>query len=58
MSEAGAGCDVVAMKLKAEKVGRLSPQRHQILDHQRRYADTLVVYAKTGEGQPRASPPS
>ena len=37
MSEAGAGSDVVSMKLKAEKIGqRLSPQRHQILDHQRR----------------------
>ena len=36
MSEAGAGSDVVAMKLKAEAVqGGYRPQRHQILDHQR-----------------------
>jgi isovaleryl-CoA dehydrogenase len=48
MSEAGAGSDVVSMKLKAEARGdRLHPQRHQVLDHQRPYADTLVVYAKT-----------
>jgi hypothetical protein len=45
------------MKLKAEKRQRLPPQRHQILDHQRLHADTLVVYAKTGEGA-AASPPS
>ncbi len=45
MSEAGAGSDVVSMKLKAEEVqGGVCPQRHQILDHQRarsRYAGRL-----------------
>ena len=33
-----------------EERQRLPAQRHQILDHQRPEADTLVVYAKTGEG--------
>ena len=51
MSEAGAGSDVVSMKLKAEKV-----QGGYILNGTKfwitnaAYADTLVVYAKTGEG--------
>ena len=35
MSEAGAGSDVVSMKLKAEKKGPLRPERHQVLDHER-----------------------
>jgi isovaleryl-CoA dehydrogenase len=51
MSEAGAGSDVVSMKLKAEKSGngyRLSGTKFWITNGQ--YADTLVVYAKTGEG--------
>lgn len=51
MSEAGAGSDVVGMKLKAEKSGngyRLNGTKFWITNgHQ---ADTLVVYAKTGEG--------
>jgi isovaleryl-CoA dehydrogenase len=51
MSEAGAGSDVVSMKLKAEAV-----QGGYILNGTKfwitnaAYADTLVVYAKTGEG--------
>jgi isovaleryl-CoA dehydrogenase len=51
MSEAGAGSDVVSMKLKAEKRGD-----HYVLNGTKfwitnaPYADTLVVYAKTGEG--------
>ena len=51
MSEAGAGSDVVSMKLKAEKSGngyRLNGTKFWITNAQ--YADTLVVYAKTGEG--------
>ena len=51
MSEAGAGSDVVGMKLKAEKSGngyRLNGTKFWITNgHQ---AETLVVYAKTGEG--------
>ncbi|MEQ1724559.1 MAG: acyl-CoA dehydrogenase family protein [Sphingopyxis sp.] len=56
MSEAGAGSDVVSMKLKAEagaKNGqagyRLNGTKFWITNAQ--YADTLVVYAKTGEGK-------
>jgi isovaleryl-CoA dehydrogenase len=51
MSEAGAGSDVVSMKLRAEQKG----DRH-ILNGTKFWitnaaeADTLVVYAKTGEG--------
>ncbi|TZG28644.1 isovaleryl-CoA dehydrogenase [Sphingomonas montanisoli] len=51
MSEAGAGSDVVSMKLKAEKKGD-----HYVLNGTKfwitnaTYADVLVVYAKTGEG--------
>jgi isovaleryl-CoA dehydrogenase len=51
MSEAGAGSDVVSMKLKAEKSGngyRLNGTKFWITNGH--YADTLVVYAKTGEG--------
>ena len=51
MSEAGAGSDVVGMKLKAEKVGngyRLNGTKFWITNGSD--ADTLVVYAKTGEG--------
>jgi isovaleryl-CoA dehydrogenase len=51
MSESGAGSDVVSMKLKAEKVDggwRLNGTKFWITNAH--YADTLVVYAKTGEG--------
>jgi isovaleryl-CoA dehydrogenase len=51
MSEAGAGSDVVSMKLKAETAGggfRLNGTKFWITNAA--YADTLVVYAKTGEG--------
>jgi isovaleryl-CoA dehydrogenase len=51
MSEAGAGSDVVSMKLKAERVEggyRLHGTKFWITNAH--YADTLVVYAKTGEG--------
>ena len=51
MSEAGAGSDVVGMKLKAEKQGngyRLNGTKFWITNGA--CADTLVVYAKTGEG--------
>ena len=51
MSEAGAGSDVVSMKLKAEKADGgyvLNGTKFWITNAA--YADTLVVYAKTGEG--------
>lgn len=51
MSEAGAGSDVVSMKLKADHVAggyRLNGTKFWITNAA--YADTLVVYAKTGEG--------
>jgi isovaleryl-CoA dehydrogenase len=51
MSEAGAGSDVVSMKLRAEAVAggfRLNGTKFWITNGT--YADTLVVYAKTGEG--------
>ena len=52
MSEAGAGSDVVSMKLKAEAIGndryRLNGTKFWITNAPS--ADTLVVYAKTGEG--------
>lgn len=51
MSEAGAGSDVVSMKLRAEKSDGgyvLNGTKFWITNAQ--YADTLVVYAKTGEG--------
>jgi len=51
MSEASAGSDVISMKLKAEKSGngyRLNGTKFWITNGHD--ADTLVVYAKTGEG--------
>jgi isovaleryl-CoA dehydrogenase len=51
MSEAGAGSDVVGMKMRAEKVQGgyvLNGTKFWITNAE--YADTLVVYAKTGEG--------
>ncbi len=51
MSEASAGSDVVSMKLKAVKTDRgylLNGTKFWITNAA--YADTLVVYAKTGEG--------
>ena len=51
MSEAGAGSDVVSMKLRAEKKGDryiLNGTKFWITNAP--YADMLVVYAKTGEG--------
>ena len=51
MSEAGAGSDVVGVKLKAEKSGngyRLNGTKFWITNGAN--ADTLVVYAKTCEG--------
>ena len=51
MSEAGAGSDVVSMKLRAEKRGDryvLNGTKFWITNAH--HADTLVVYAKTGEG--------
>ena len=51
MCEAGAGSDVVSMKLKAEKSGngyRLNGTKFWITNGTD--ADVLVVYAKTGEG--------
>jgi len=51
MSEAGAGSDVVGMKMRADKVQGgyvLNGTKFWITNAQ--YADTLVVYAKTGEG--------
>jgi isovaleryl-CoA dehydrogenase len=51
MSEAGAGSDVVSMKLKADKVQGgyvLNGTKFWITNAP--YAETLVVYAKTGEG--------
>ena len=51
MSEAGAGSDVVSMKLKAEAVDGayiLNGTKFWITNAP--YADTLVVYGKTGQG--------
>ena len=51
MSEAGAGSDVVSMKLRATKTDDgyvLNGTKFWITNAA--YADTLVVYAKTGEG--------
>jgi isovaleryl-CoA dehydrogenase len=51
MSEAGAGSDVVSMKLKAEKVqGGYVLNGTKFWITNAAHADTLVVYAKTGEG--------
>jgi isovaleryl-CoA dehydrogenase len=50
MSEVGSGSDVVSMKLRAEKVGDryvLNGTKFWITNAP--HADTLVVYAKTGE---------
>lgn len=51
MSEAGAGSDVMGMKLKAERCPggwRLNGTKFWITNAT--YADTLIVYARTGEG--------
>ena len=51
MSEASAGSDVVGMKLKAEKSGngyRLNGTKFWMTNGG--HADTLVVYARTGDG--------
>ncbi|MBW6526161.1 acyl-CoA dehydrogenase family protein [Sphingomonas sp. RHCKR7] len=51
MSEAGAGSDVVSMKLRARRTDRgwvLNGTKFWITNAT--HADTLVVYAKTGEG--------
>src|SRR3954463_13892536 len=51
MSEAGAGSDVVSMKLRADKADGgyvLNGTKFWITNAH--YADTLVVYARTGEG--------
>jgi isovaleryl-CoA dehydrogenase len=51
MSEAGAGSDVVSMKLRADKVdGGYCLNGTKFWITNAAYADTLVVYAKTGEG--------
>ena len=51
MSEAGAGSDVVSMKLKADPVqGGYVLNGTKFWITNAAYADTLVVYAKTGEG--------
>ena len=51
MSEANAGSDVVSMKLKAEPVqGGYVLNGTKFWITNAAYADTLVVYAKTGEG--------
>jgi len=51
MSESGAGSDVVSMKLKAEPVqGGYVLNGTKFWITNAAYADTLVVYAKTGEG--------
>src|SRR5687768_17509237 len=51
MSEAGAGSDVVGMKLRADKVqGGYVLNGTKFWITNAAYADTLVVYARTGEG--------
>ncbi len=51
MSEAGAGSDVVSMKLRADAVqGGYVLNGTKFWITNATYADTLVVYAKTGEG--------
>jgi isovaleryl-CoA dehydrogenase len=51
MSEAGAGSDVVGMRLKADRVqGGYVLNGTKFWITNAAYADTLVVYAKTGEG--------
>ncbi|MEZ5971590.1 MAG: acyl-CoA dehydrogenase family protein [Hyphomonadaceae bacterium] len=51
MSEAGAGSDVIGMKLRAEHKGdRYVLNGTRYLDHQRAEADADFVYAKTEPG--------
>ena len=51
MSEVGAGSDVVSMKLRADEVqGGYVLNGTKFWITNAAYADTLVVYAKTGEG--------
>ena len=51
MSEAGAGSDVVSMKLRADKKGdRFILNGTKFWITNATYADTLIVYAKTGDG--------
>ncbi|HEX8639876.1 MAG TPA: isovaleryl-CoA dehydrogenase [Allosphingosinicella sp.] len=51
MSEAGAGSDVVSMKLRADKVqGGYVLNGTKFWITNAHHADTLVVYARTGEG--------
>ncbi|MDB5693831.1 MAG: isovaleryl-CoA dehydrogenase [Alphaproteobacteria bacterium] len=51
MSEAGAGSDVVSMKLRADKTeGGYVLNGTKFWITNAHYADTLVVYARTGEG--------
>jgi len=51
MSEAGAGSDVVGMKMRADKVqGGYVLNGTKFWITNAAYADTLVVYARTGEG--------
>ena len=51
MSEAGAGSDVVGMKMRADKVqGGYVLNGTKFWITNAAYADVLVVYAKTGEG--------
>jgi len=51
MSEAGAGSDVVSMKMKAEKVrGGYVLNGTKFWITNAAHADTLVVYARTGDG--------
>ena len=51
MSEAGAGSDVVSMKLRADRVqGGYVLNGTKFWINNAAYADTLVVYAKTGQG--------
>ena len=59
MSEAGAGSDVVGMKLKAEQERqRLPAQRHQVLDHQRLAMPTRSSSTPRPARAAAASPPS
>ena len=52
MSEAGAGSDVVSMKLRADAVqGGYVLNGTKFWITNATYADTLVVYAKTGDGK-------
>jgi isovaleryl-CoA dehydrogenase len=58
MSEAGAGSDVVSMKLRAEKTDGGYAQRHQILDHQRDLCRHAGRLCEDRRGDRAASPPS